>query len=28
MTLEEVIIGGAFLLLGLLWIYVKGQEDE
>jgi hypothetical protein len=28
MTLEEAIIGGAILLLGLLWFHVKGLDED
>jgi len=28
MTWEELVYGTAFIALGMLWIYVKGQEDE
>jgi len=28
MTWEELVYGTALIALGMLWIYVKGQEDE
>jgi len=28
MSLEELVYGAAIMALGMLWFYVKGQEDD